>query len=255
MTSLLRALYAELLKTRRTLALTLVFITPVAIVILSVLNFLRASTFFFGEGVSAWEWLIRNIFGLWALLLLPLFIALQAALLANLEHQNGGWKHLFALSETRWSIYVAKEIIVLLMIGLSHLVLIVGIVVAGSVLQLTNSRSEIVFGTVPWDKLLLSATVVYMSSWLLVVVHSWIALRWRQFTLTIGVAITAVVAGFMAANTQQGFFFPWSMPILSIASVFDNQGEGLGMMLLLNVVGLLVITPLACWNVVQRDVT
>jgi hypothetical protein len=69
MTSLLRALQSEWLKTRRTLALTLVFVTPIALVILSALNFLRASAFFFSEGAFAWEWLIGimlllNVLGL-----------------------------------------------------------------------------------------------------------------------------------------------------------------------------------------------
>jgi len=242
------------IKTRRTLAFTLIFITPLAIVVLSTLNFLRASAFFFGEDIAAWEWLIRNTFGLWALLLLPLFVALQAALLAGLEHQNGGWKRLFSLSVPRWSIYAAKQIMVLLMVGVSHLVLVLGVLISGALLQLLNIRPEITFGTIPWDKFLASAVVMYVGTWLMIVIHSWIAMRWQQFTVAMGVAIVALVAGFMIANTYQGVFFPWSMPILSIAAIFDNQGEGLVIIMLLNVVGFLALTPITCWDVIRRDV-
>lgn len=254
MTMLNRALYAEWLKTRRTLAFTLIFMTPLAIVVLSTLNFLRASAFFFSEDIAAWEWLIRNTFGLWALLLLPLFIALQAALLAGLEHQNGGWKHLFSLSVPRWSIYAAKQIMVLLIVGASHLFLVLGVLTSGALLQLFNIRPEISFGTIPWDEFLMSAIVMYIGTWLMIVIHSWIAMRWQQFTVAIGVALVALVAGFMIANVDLGILFPWSMPILSIATIFDNQGEGLFTILVLNVVGLVALTPIVCWDVIRRDV-
>lgn len=254
MTMLTRALYAEWLKTRRTLALRLVFIAPLAIVLLSTLNFLRASTFFFSEDIAAWEWLIRNTLGLWALLLLPLFVALQAALLAGLEHQHGGWKHIFALSTPRWSVYVAKQLVVLFMIGVSQVMLMLGVLVAGAALQAVNIRPEISFGAIAWDKFIAGGIGMYVASWLLIVVHAWIAMRWQQFTVAMGFAIIALVAGFMLANTQQGVFFPWSMPILAIASVFDDQGIELTTMLLINGVGLLTLTPIACWDVVRRDV-
>jgi ABC-2 type transport system permease protein len=252
--TLIRALRAEVIKLRRTLALTLIFVAPLAVVLLSVLNFLRASTFFFGEELDAWEWLIRNTIGLWALLLLPLLIALETALIGGLEHQNGGWKHLFVLAIPRWVSYIAKQLMVLLMIGVSCLILMLGILAAGILVQLLNLRPEVTFSEIPWQKFIIATSLVYLAAWLLITIHTWVGLRFRQFTVAMGVAIIFVLAGFMIANVDLGIYFPWSMPILSVAAVFDHQGSGIDTLLLLNIFGMILITPLACLDLIRRDI-
>ena len=49
-----------------------------------------------------------NVLNLWAILALPLFITLETALLAQTEHSEKHWKHLFALAVPRWVYYAAK---------------------------------------------------------------------------------------------------------------------------------------------------
>jgi hypothetical protein len=44
----------------------------------------------------------------WTIVVLPLYTALAAALVAALEHQGDNWKHLLALPVARRSIFVAK---------------------------------------------------------------------------------------------------------------------------------------------------
>jgi lantibiotic transport system permease protein len=254
MIALTRALQAEHLKIRRSLALVLAIIAPLAMVVLSVLNFLRAQAFFSFSDLDGWEWLIRNSFGLWALLLLPLFIALQAALLGGLEHQKGGWKHLFALPIPRTSVYIAKQVMLVELIALGQIILASGLLLFGSLLKVTGLVRGAIFGPVPWGALAASAGAIFAASLIMSVIHTWVGLRWRQFTVAMGVAIVAVVAGFMFANVSQGVYFPWSMPILAIDAVFKQDGAQLSLILLLNLLGLALITPLACWDVTRRDV-
>ena len=94
MDQLMRALWAEMLKMKRTVALRLAFIAPAAVVVYCLL-------WFWGEEPepqhNMWLelWQMGRIF--WTLLMLPLFVTLQSALLSGLEHRNGQWKQLFAV--------------------------------------------------------------------------------------------------------------------------------------------------------------
>src|SRR5687768_8102979 len=99
MSPLLRALSAEALKLRGTLALWMCLIAPATVVALYVLQM----TFMdYGKRpalppADAWMMFAQSVLVLWALLMLPLFVTLESALLAGLEHANQQWKHLLAL--------------------------------------------------------------------------------------------------------------------------------------------------------------
>src|SRR5574340_188865 len=108
MTALVRALSAELLKLKRTLALWLAFALPAVIVFLFFLNYFQRGEFLIREDADSWKWLAQNVLILWSMLFLPLFTALETALLSGLEHSEKNWKHLFALPIPRWTIYTAK---------------------------------------------------------------------------------------------------------------------------------------------------
>ena len=122
--AILRALYAEQLKVKRTLALWLVPLAPLVIIALQMAIVLQRPEYYRQKDpTSAWiDYGGQTVF-LWAILMLPLFITLETALLANLEHGNGQWKHLFALPIPRNAIYAAKQVSSMVIIGLSSLVL------------------------------------------------------------------------------------------------------------------------------------
>lgn len=102
-----RVLWTETLKIRRTLAVWMVLIAPLTVVTLQFMVLWQR------PGMAArssepWMGLARGIFGLWGALMLPLFLTLEAALLAGLEHGENNWKTLFALPAPRWHFYMAK---------------------------------------------------------------------------------------------------------------------------------------------------
>ena len=103
MTALRRALHAESLKLRGTLALWMCLIAPATVVALYVLqvSFSEFGMRTGGDPAKAWFAFSQSILVLWLLLMLPLFITLQSALLAGLEHGERQWKHLLALPVPR----------------------------------------------------------------------------------------------------------------------------------------------------------
>jgi len=92
---LIRALGAETLKLKRTLALRLAFIAPLVVPGFILLAFLgQDGAYVESPPENAWVGFAQMVNIFWSLLILPLFITLQAALLAGVEHQNEQWKHL-----------------------------------------------------------------------------------------------------------------------------------------------------------------
>lgn len=209
----LRALSAESLKLKGTLALRLCFIAPGLVVALSVLQLLLSKG---GQPLAtpllAWERFIQGVMLLWAFLMLPLYVTLQSALLAGLEHGERQWKHLFALPVPRGAHYLGKLIILIGMVALATLVLAALIPAGGWLLvQLHNPLG--IGGPVPWAFLGLRAAVILAASACIIGLHLWIALRWTSFTVAVATGMTATVAGFLIGQSARfGPWYPWTLP-------------------------------------------
>src|ERR1035438_7985206 len=110
---LLRVQHAELLKMKRTIALKMVVIAPAVVVVL--ILFMASQSPFTTvnrHGIkNEWTELAALILRFWAVLMLPLYIALETALLAGLDHEGNQWKSLLARPVPRWTLYVAKLIV------------------------------------------------------------------------------------------------------------------------------------------------
>jgi hypothetical protein len=243
-----RAISSEVLKMKRTLALWLVIVAPLSVILLQFLVVVRPS-FNFRAGMVPWLQLTNNIISLWALLMLPLFVTLESALVSNLEHGEKQWKHLFALPVSRQAIYLAKLTVNFSLIALSSLLLwLVGI---GSGYLLHLLRPSLGFGTsAPWVGMFQKVALVYLAVWLIIALHTWISLRWPSVVLAIGIGMTATVAGFLIANSGRwAKFYPWTLQI----NVIANNSANLRIAIIWSVIGALVIGAFGCWEMTRRD--
>src|SRR5262245_38997577 len=124
----LRALSAERLKIKRTNALRMVVIVPLAVVVVMTFFVSQAPGSTLGRPrENSWLSLARLILAIWSLLVLLLYIALQTALVAALEHVENQWKVLLARPVPRWMIYAAKLVVVAGFLCASSVVILVGI--------------------------------------------------------------------------------------------------------------------------------
>ncbi|HET8782718.1 MAG TPA: ABC transporter permease, partial [Pyrinomonadaceae bacterium] len=93
--SLLRALHAELLKLKRTLAFRVIFVLPFLVATLQF--FIAWRTKRYPADFNLWQTLQTSSLQIWAVFMLPLLITLETALLNGIEHSDRQWKHIFAL--------------------------------------------------------------------------------------------------------------------------------------------------------------
>jgi len=250
MIALIRATSAEILKIKRTLALWLAFITPLAIVgLMFVASLLRQGEV--APDFNAWDGFTQLIFTFWCLLMLPLFITLETALLSELESAEKHWKHLFALPIPRAALYLAKLLVGAGLIALSTMVLWSGMLLAGYSLRWL--KPGIGFdATMPWFETLQTALLSYLAAWLILALHTWISLRWRSFTLSVAVGMIATVIGvFLTISSERWVrFYPWALP----STAMSNDVQIVLPVLMVGILGCIVVTIAGCWDMIRQDV-
>ena len=247
MRQLARAVSAEMLKLKRTIALWMIVVAPMLVVFLQFMM-MSQRTKFYEKAPNAWPIFHGGIYSLWAVAMFPLFITLETALLAGIEHGQKSWKHLFALPVPRSIFYTAKLLVAAGIIAASCAVLALG--TAGSGLLLAKVAPQITFGPTPWRDLIIGAASMFVASWLLIALHSWVALRWPSFALASGVGMAATVGTLMIASSERFWkFYPWALPLH--ATMGTNAAE---LAMMLGAFGGLAVALLGCWEMTRRDV-
>ena len=211
-TKLFHTLSAERLKMRRTLALALTFLIPLALILLQfAISVQRGGSVYISDG-DAWIWLSQNIIVFWSLLMLPLFVTLETALLGNMEYRNETWKKLYTLPVPRWMVILAKQVIALGLIALSFLFLVLLTALMGVILNAIDPTAGL-GGPPPWLTLLKYSGLVFLASWLIIAINLWIALNWSSFVVSTSFGIVATISGVIIINSEKfGKFYPWALP-------------------------------------------
>jgi hypothetical protein len=256
--TLLNVLNAEMLKLKRTIAALMVVLAPALITVFVFVMGVNAP-FFSGlnhNGVThEWAALTRVSLRFWALLTLPLFITLETALLAGLEHSDNQWKSLLARPLPRWNFYAAKLLVGLALTAASTGVLVVGILLNGTILP--RFQPELVFALpIPWLDIVRQGAEALGRAFLLLAIQTWVALRWKPFSVAVGVGIVGLVTGFFMFFTgQEGAMklqlFPWSLPMLVLG---DPTSLDVRTGLIFSLVVGTVVSAVGCWDFCRREV-
>src|SRR5215813_217643 len=243
--SMIRALHAELLKLKRTLAFRMIFLLPFLVALLEFFVLLRTKKF--PAGFELWQTLPKNSLQVWAVFMMPLLITLETALLNGIEHSDKQWKHIFALPVPRHSVYFAKFVVAQALILnstviLSLLTAIVG--VAGMRLrpELANA------GPVPFLSLAKNTALDWVAGGLIIAIHTWISIRWAGFPVALGAGIGGTFFALFAASASLGKYYPWLLP----NNIFIHGRFGTA--ILLGAAGGIIGALLGCFEFTRRDV-
>jgi len=147
----------------------------------------------------------------------------------------------------RSAVYFAKLIVAQGLMLTSTLVLAVVTVivgVAGMYLrpELANA------GPVPYIWLAKQVAVVWLASWLIIAIHTWISIRWSGFPIALGAGIGGTFFALFALGASLGKYYPWLLPM----NIFvDGRFTAA---LVLGIGGGIVAALLGCFEFTRRDV-
>ncbi len=257
MSALVRTLRVEFIKTRRTLSLAVAFLIPATVAILNLMILLDRRADFIANSLDVWEYLARNNLTIWSLMMVPLFVTLETALLNLPEHSQKTWKMMFATPVPRWTIYAAKQVVALALAGVGMLSIIAATLVSGFGLKLLIPGLNLQ-APIPWDVLLLGTLYAYLACWLIVSIHLWVSARWPNFAIASAVGIIATVTAVAVINSRFGPYYPWTLSGIAVGTFTGQLDWGfkltLRQMLLEGVLGGLIFAALAAWDISRKEI-
>jgi hypothetical protein len=252
-----RALSAELLKTRRTLALLMTLIAPAIIAVIQFAMYIENHDYYVKQvDQNQWLTLGQNSMVFWSLLMLPLFVTLETALLSGLEYGRKNWTLLYTMPVPRWAFYAAKEVISLALIGASTMVMFGLVLADGLILQAIEPAYGLSADLIPWRQIGTGYALLYLAAFLIISIHLWVSSRWPNFVVAIGVGIAATVTAMLIFQSDYARFFPWTMPGLLALTTMKKVElfMPVPLYLAIGLGGGLLFALLGGWNITRRDV-
>jgi len=254
MSAYARAISAEMLKLKRTLALWLAIGAPLAVVLLNVVVYSRTHELD-APGGSALTGFAQLNFTMWTIIVLPLYVALAAALIAATDHEGDHWAHLLALPVPRASIFTAKYVATGSLLALSQLAFVAGVV--GASVLLAALRPALHGQTVPVGVVVARGLESGLAAGLIVAIQTWVSLRWRSVVVGLGLGIVAVL-GLLGGVARVGlgtiaiYVYPWALAPTAMGRMWETHANRLPVALGGAVAGVLVAAA-GSWWLARRD--
>lgn len=238
---MMTALFTELLKLRRSLALLLVVAVPLSLCGLSLLILLDRPR------ALPWPMFTDGAAAIWAYCLLPMSATALSVLLAQMEHGPRTWDHLLALPGWRPRFFAAKLAVMALLLAAMTLLLWLGTLATG-LLADTLKGGSLLTGEPPVAALFVRLARMWAAAALLATLQLWVALRVRGFVPPLVLGMAGTLVGVVAAAAKNGIYMPWLLPVNMLSTP-----ERAATALLVSLGGAALLIPLMLADLTRRE--
>ncbi|WP_017812017.1 ABC transporter permease [Paenibacillus shenyangensis] len=242
---MIRLFQYELQKMRRTRLLWLVGIAPLFMVFQGVQNFIRYRQIWTRE---AWEVIMEQTFIFYPSFLYPLLIAVIMAMVARVDHVQGGWKYMLARPVSRSGVYIAKLAVGILYILISMLAFGSSVVLGGLVAGAGSS--------IPWEEISRKMAGCFLASLPVIMIQYEISVRFNHVGIPLALGIIMSVPSILVANSEQFWLLdPWTYPVvLMLGSRLGLDNGQAGMMNIVIVMLTLLVFLIGIMGFRRRDI-
>lgn len=220
-------LQAEIGKLKGSLAALMILLGPLAVVVFAHLMLIARG----GAAIekAGWGVFIQGGIALWAYLVFPLLVALQAAAINNIEHAVDGWKRVFALPVQAPKVFLAKFLILLCLMLASSLILAAGL--AGSAWVAARLFTDLpAFDPELASFAFLRVMACVAGGGLMIALHFTLSWVMDSFVFPIAVGVIATMAVMQVASSKYWIWHPWTWS-LTAAAASDRSHAELGMLM------------------------
>lgn len=248
----LRCLSAELLKSKRTLALATAVAVPLTLGLLNWVLLLGVSNPRDYATDYGWVNYEHNTITFWSMVFVQSVAVLVTAFICHQEHDSKVWRRLMCLPVSKAALYLAKLAVVLGLTGLSGLLVWAGNIGYGALYAALRPETGLAWNRIELWPMLAPFAVIYGLALFLIALHYVLSLNVHNFVVSIGIglALTLVGAGLHDYALARAAF-PWCLPTL----VFHAETMGqIYTGLAVSVGGFIVTVAAGGWLFVRRDV-
>lgn len=219
MKSYIKALNVEFFKLKRTITYLIIIIAPLLFPVLMLMTIFFKSENFNATGVEAWNIVKETILTSWSILLLPMMIVLLSSSTGNMEHNSRSWKHLFATSISKDSVYLAKVSLIMILVGISTVILWLGTLGCGAAINYIKPEANML-ENVPVFDVLSKSLIIYLGSIVVIGIQSWLSLCIGKSNIPVFVGIAGIIAGVFVSNSPIiAPYYPWLVPGMLLSSI------------------------------------
>lgn len=201
-----RVLQSEWLKIRKSNIWLLIFISPMLAFFAGIADL----------GYPDWGILLSQMVYIHAMIFLPLLTGVFSAFVCRYEHGDGGWKQLLALPMTRTHLYLAKFMVVLLLLVVTQLIFFGGVFAAGQIHGLEQAF--------PWEMMLRSGLGGLVAVLPLIALQLTVSIAWSSFAAPMALNFVFTLPNIMIVNSADyGPWYPWAQPMLAMMPYMENN--------------------------------
>ncbi|MGB3181607.1 MAG: ABC transporter permease [Cyclobacteriaceae bacterium] len=246
-------LRAEWIKLKPTPALYISLAAPLIPVLLFLCVFIINGHVFLKEGVPRWGMFINSVMGFYTVFILPLYVSLQTALINGIEHQNDGWKRMFAIPTKRSLIYLTKLFYSYVFILLNLITITILIFAAGKSLIIIKPEYGFQNEPVPLSLFYLPGAL-FLSLTSLVAFHHWLSLRFKNLFTIIGIGIALTIPLIVVVYEESArWFYLWAYPTIVNRSLIKDI-PGYEPYILISVALALIIIIIDIYTIKSRNI-
>jgi len=165
---------------------------------------------------------ISNVMGF----LLPFFVILVAYSVNSIEHKADTWKTLFSLPISKWAIYAAKYLYVMLLVFICLLLFLAFTIGTGNLLGVLKPELKFSEFHMEW-----ALTQVYLKLFLaaigIISIQFLLSLVWGDFLKPMGIGFVCTICGMIMAGMQwqYAYLFPYAHPMMALRSMNPRTGK------------------------------
>ncbi|MER2261588.1 MAG: ABC transporter permease [Psychrobacillus sp.] len=157
--------------------------------------------------VNEWYLSLLTMNFTYGLLFLPLLTGVLASVICRYEHQAGGWKQLLALPVTRGKVFVAKYVLLILLVLVIQLLFFASLYLIGVMQGFTDPFPM----QIVWKSLVGG----WVATLPLVALQLWMAIMFKSFAAPFAVNVILTLPTILVVNSERfGSFYPWAQPFL-----------------------------------------
>jgi len=234
---LIKLIQIELLKTKRSLALLMMFLSPLMVLLVNLLLLLNNDGQLIGD--KGWSMFWMQNYAMWGYFMMPLYIALSTALLNGIEHRSDGWRLMMSLPIKQKDLFLAKLILAWAYLIGASLVLFISVLISIFCLEAIGIKGENMLSFDVSQKLIYT-TITCLAILTIQHIVSW---RWKNSVAPLGLGVVATMSIMQFSHSKYWHFNPWTYTLMTTNGA-DPSGQTLALVYSLVITLALTLTAL-----------